>query len=222
MISFRWSVLGDVKRLKVLDLGAGSGRHLRALDSKGAWVVAGDLSPEVHTASGGVVQLDAHHLPFTRASFDLVIVSEVLEHVLDPQLVLYECARIVRPGGLVTVSVPRFTPEAVNWLLSMEYQRVPVGHIHIFTLRELRSLARRAGFVVERMHHSHGLHSPYWWLKSFFGVEDSARVWLVRWYERMLVRELMGRSNVLSRVEALVNPVLGKSLVVYLRGGGNL
>jgi len=219
MISFRWSRVGDVSGLRVLDLGAGGGRHLRALAAKGAWVVAGDLSPEVHSASGGVVRLDAHYLPFADHSFDLIVVSEVLEHVQDPLSVLRECVRTTRAGGLVTISVPRWGPEALNWLLSLEYHSVPGGHIRIFRRRELVDLAGQAGFTVEAAHHSHALHSPYWWLKSFTGVEESSRVWLVRWYERMLVRELMGRSGLLTRIEAIGNPVLGKSIVLYLRAG---
>lgn len=217
MISFRWEALGDVQGTKVLDLGAGTGRHLRALDARGAWVVAGDLRPEVHAASGGVVQLDAHHLPFRDASFDLVVVSEVLEHVPAPLLVLRECARIVGPGGRVIVSVPRCGPEVINWLISLEYHRVPGGHIHIFTRHELRELSHRAGMTVERMHHSHGLHSPYWWLKSYVGVAHSGTVWVVQRYERSLVRELMGQSPFLTRMERAMNPVLGKSIVLYLR-----
>jgi SAM-dependent methyltransferase len=173
----------------------------------------------VHEASGGVVQLDAHHLPFREASFDLVVVSEVLEHVPDPCSVLVECARILRPGGSVAISVPRYGPELVNWLLSLEYHSVPGGHIHIFTRHELRSMAKRAGFQTEEVHHSHALHSPYWWLKSFTGITHSSRVRLVRWYERALVRELMGQSPFLTLVEAWANPILGKSIVLYLREG---
>lgn len=217
MISFRWEALDEIRNSRVLDLGAGTGRHLRALDARGAWVVAGDLRPEIHAASGGVVQLDAHHLPFVDASFDLVVISEVLEHVPDPLAVLLECARIVSTGGMVVVSVPRYGPEAINWMLSLEYHSVPGGHIHIFTRRELRDLARRAGFTTERIHHSHALHSPYWWLKSFVGVERSPKVAPVRWYERALVKELMGRSPMLTRMDAIVNPILGKSVVLYLR-----
>ncbi|WP_298207426.1 class I SAM-dependent methyltransferase [Ferrimicrobium sp.] len=217
MISFRWEALGDVGGAKVLDLGAGSGRHLRALDARGAWVVAGDLQLEVHEASGGVVQLDAHHLPFRTASFDLVVISEVLEHVPEPVQVLRECARIVGRGGRVVLSVPRWGPEVMNWLVSLEYHSVPGGHIHIFTRHELRALSASAGMTVEKIHHSHGLHSPYWWLRSYVGIERSPQVWLVRRYERMLVRELMGQSPLSTWVETVLNPVLGKSIVYYLR-----
>src|SRR5690606_10990063 len=67
-----------------------------------------DLSPESlkvaqqHDASGRVVyqQADAYRLPFPEQSFDVVTNLDFLEHVEDPQAIIAECARVLKPGGL--------------------------------------------------------------------------------------------------------------------------
>ena len=52
-----------------------------------------------------LVQALAENLPFTQA-FDTVIAAEVLEHVLDPEKVLAEIYRVLKPGGNIIVTVP--------------------------------------------------------------------------------------------------------------------
>ena len=63
-------------------------------------------------------------------------------------------------------------------------------------------------------HHAHALHAPYWWLKCAVGVDnDSSK--LVRQYHKMLVWDIMKGPKTTRIGEAVLNPVLGKSLVVY-------
>ena len=64
-------------------------------------------------------------------------------------------------------------------------------------------------------HHAHALHSPYWWLKCATGVHRVEPPWAVRRYHDVLVRQIEGRAPLLARLERTLNPVLGKSLVVY-------
>lgn len=63
--------------------------------------------------------------------------------------------------------------------------------------------------------HAHALHSPYWWLKCAVGVEKENA--LTRAYHRLLVWDMMKRPRLTVTAERLLNPVLGKSLVLYLR-----
>ena len=65
-------------------------------------------------------------------------------------------------------------------------------------------------------HHAHGLHSPYWWLRCLVGPEND-RCFAVRSYHRLLVWDITARTPVTRVPEKLLNPFLGKSLVVYLR-----
>ena len=63
-------------------------------------------------------------------------------------------------------------------------------------------------------HHAHALHSPYWWLKCAVGV-DNERAAPVRLYHKLLVWDIMKAPKLTRIGEAMLNPVLGKSLVVY-------
>ena len=85
-----------------------------------------------------------------------------------------------------------------------------------FTARaagELRGRLAAAGLVPGRSHHAHALHAPYWWLRCAVGVQRDVAA--VRAYHRLLVWDLTRRPWLTRTAERLLDPVLGKSLVVY-------
>jgi SAM-dependent methyltransferase len=222
---------------RVLDLGCGAGRHAFEAYRRGARVVAVDLDlkelgpvsdmfaamraeGEIRPpAQAAAVTADATRLPFPDGSFDAIIVAEMLEHIPNDTAALKEIARVLRPGGTLAVTVPAWLPERVCWALSTQYHEVPGGHVRIFTRAELTAKLTAAGLTPTGGHHAHGLHSPYWWLKCAVGVDDDAHP-AVRGYHRLLVWDIM-RKPALTRVtEAALNPVIGKSLVLYARKEG--
>jgi SAM-dependent methyltransferase len=159
---------------------------------------------------------DATTMPFADGSFDRVIAAEVLEHILDDQRAMNELARVLRPGGHAAVTVPSWLPERICWALSENYHNTPGGHVRIYTRVELEAKLKRAGLAVGAHHHAHGLHSPYWWLKCAVGVHNDAHP-LARAYHRLLVWDIMKQPAITRVAEQALNPVVGKSLVVYLR-----
>jgi SAM-dependent methyltransferase len=217
---------------RVLDVGCGAGRHAFEAYRRGARVVAADLDiGELTPVSGMLAAMsaggeagppaaaaaltaDATRLPFPDGAFDKVIAAEILEHVPDDGRAMAEIARVLRPGGTVAVTVPAWLPERVCWALSREYHEVPGGHVRIFTRGELTTKLVRAGLEVTGSHHAHGLHSPYWWLKCAVGVHDDAHP-AVRGYHRLLVWDIMRRPALTRLSEAALNPMIGKSLVIY-------
>jgi SAM-dependent methyltransferase len=217
---------------RVLDIGCGGGRHAFEVYRRGAHVIAADLDlKELAPVSGmfaamsaegeappsaaaTAVSADATNLPFPDGAFDRVIAAEILEHVPEDSRAMAEIARVLRPGGIVAVTVPTWFPERICWALSQEYHEVPGGHVRIFTRGELSVKLARAGLTVTGGHHSHGLHSPYWWLKCAVGVHDDEHR-AVRAYHRLLVWDIMRRPALTRRVEAALNPMIGKSLVIY-------
>jgi SAM-dependent methyltransferase len=215
----------------VLDLGCGGGRHcfegvrlgarVVALDADGAEVSAvaamlAALDADTRPPGLGVVARgDARRLPFPDATFDRVIASEVLEHIPADHEAMAELTRVLRPGGTMAVTVPRFGPELVNWALSDRYHSRPGGHVRIYRRSQLVSRLVRAGLRLEGVGYAHALHSPYWWLRCLVGVDREDQP-LVAAYHRLLVWDIT-RAPALTRVaERLLNPVLGKSLVLYL------
>ncbi|MHB1444953.1 MAG: class I SAM-dependent methyltransferase [Acidimicrobiales bacterium] len=232
MLTVRYDRLGLRSGDRLLDLGCGGGRHafeaLRrgatvvALDADGAELkdvsilfAAMDEAGEAGAgASGRAVNGDAVHLPFPDSVFDRIIAAEVLEHIPPDGPALTELARVLRPGGTMAVTVPRFGPELVNWALSDEYHNVPGGHIRIYRRNVLADRMRAAGLKVTGWHHAHALHSPYWWLKCAVGTTNEDHP-LVRAYHRLLVWDIEKAPPVTRLTERALNPVLGKSLVVY-------
>ena len=217
---------------RVLDLGCGGGRHafecyrrgarVVALDRDGdevreaaKWLWAMDQAGEAPPgATAAALRGDALALPFHDASFDAVIVSEVLEHIPDDEGVLAELVRVLRPGGRIAVTVPRYGPEKVCWALSDAYHEVEGGHIRIYRAGELLDRLRASGLRPYGSHHAHALHTPYWWLKCAFGV-DNDQALPVRAYHKLLVWDITKKPRATRLAERLLDPVMGKSLVVY-------
>ncbi|RPH50729.1 MAG: class I SAM-dependent methyltransferase [Desulfobacteraceae bacterium] len=219
---------------KILDIGCGSGRHIcEAFRIKGITVVGADLNyndmleargklnfhEKVGEHGGGVWALssaDVNNLPFKNNSFDLVICSEVLEHIPDHETAVFEIMRVLKPGSNLVVSVPRYMPEKICWVLSDEYHNANRGHIRIYKKNELVRLLENSGAQLWASHFAHSLHTPYWWIKCLVGPtrSDSRTVNL---YHRFLVWDLMKKPKVTRFLDRLLNPFFGKSIVLYLR-----
>jgi SAM-dependent methyltransferase len=239
MLTVDYRKLGLAAGDRILDLGCGGGRHSFEAVRRGGRVVAYDLNPaevkdtaallvamaeagETAPGSAGMaVNGDALHLPFAAGAFDRVIASEVLEHIPADTSAIAELARVVRPGGTLAVTVPRFAPELANWALSDEYHSAPGGHIRIYRSSVLAGRLDAAGLEVTGRGWAHGLHSPYWWLRCAVGVGNDQHP-LVRAYHQVLCWDIERKpviSTMTRLADAAVTPFIGKSLVLYARKG---
>lgn len=234
MLTVDFDRLGLAAGERVLDMGCGAGRHAFEMYRRGADVVAFDQDAEElagvrdlfaamrqagevpEGAEADVKEGDAGALPFADAEFDRVVAAEVLEHLPADVAAIEELARVLRPGGTLAVSVPRWFPETVNWRLSREYHQVPGGHVRVYTRRELVDKVVGTGLQLVGRHHAHGLHTPYWWIKCAVGVHRDQHP-LVTAYHRLLVWEIMRRPRVLELAATVLDPLMGKSLVLYFR-----
>ncbi len=219
---------------RVLDLGCGAGRHAFEVYRRGADIVALDYSFDDVAGVGGMfgamalegeaapsahaiaVRGDAFRLPFADGTFDRVIASEILEHLPADEQAMAELVRVLRPGGLAAVTVPAWLPERVCWALSTGYHSVEGGHVRIYRRDEIRGRLTAAGLEYLDGHSAHALHSPYWWLRCLVGVHDDDHR-ATKLYHRLLVWDMMKRPRLTRWTEQALNPVLGKSVVFYLR-----
>ncbi|MFN2503302.1 MAG: class I SAM-dependent methyltransferase [Acidimicrobiales bacterium] len=227
MLTVDFDRLGVGAGARVLDLGCGQGRHASEALRRGGHVIALDReaadckdTAAMLAAIGGpgsAVNADGLALPFPDGCFDRVIAAEVLEHVPDDRGAMAELARVLRPGGRLSVTLPRWLPERVCWVLADDYHwpAVPGGHVRIYRRRDLVERLRSVGLRPIGSHHAHALHSPYWWLKCAVGVKNDD-AWPVRMYHRFLVWDIERPHRWVRNLERALNPLLGKSLVVYL------
>ncbi|HLY82469.1 MAG TPA: class I SAM-dependent methyltransferase [Acidimicrobiales bacterium] len=235
MLTVDYDRLGLRPGERLLDLGCGGGRHAFEAMRRGASVVAvdadaGEISDAAalvgamlvddpatreHGGDGCAVVGDALGLPFPDGAFDRVIAAEVLEHIPEDASAMAELSRVLRAGGTMAVTVPRWAPELVCWVLSDDYHNTPGGHVRIYRQGALVTRLEETGLRAYASHHAHALHVPYWWLKCAVGVRDDRHP-LVRAYHRLLVWDITAATPITRVPERLLNPVLGKSLVVYL------
>jgi 2-polyprenyl-3-methyl-5-hydroxy-6-metoxy-1,4-benzoquinol methylase len=157
----------DQGRGRVLDLGCSPGHLAMALVQAGFEVQGLDLNAVwlVKYAPGWAERLRITHtnieqdpLPFPNNSFDLVIFTEVLEHIAitDPCVILGEIRRVLRPGGRMLLSTPNVANlsnvaafiqgDNVFWPPNMFYGSVD-RHNREYTPNELLELFERAGFA---------------------------------------------------------------------------
>ena len=237
MLTVDFDRLGLLPGDRALDMGCGAGRHAFEMYRRGADVVAfdqdveelakvrdmfaamraeGEVPGSFPGADADVKEGDALALPFGDGEFDRVVAAEVLEHLPADIQAIHELVRVLRPGGTLAVTVPRWLPEMICWQLSEGYHDVPGGHIRIYTDKELAAKVENAGLELTGKGYAHGLHSPYWWLKCAVGVDNDAHP-LVRAYHRLLVWDITKRPLATRLAERVLDPVIGKSLVLYFR-----
>ncbi|MEQ1758905.1 MAG: methyltransferase domain-containing protein [Vicinamibacterales bacterium] len=183
---------------QVLEVGSGLGIlassvadaaanvHVTGVEYAPAQLDAAARHPRVRYIRG-----DAHHLEFPDATFDLVYVRYVLEHLQYPDIALAEMRRVVRPGGHVAVcendtSLVRLDPPCPTfdrvWATFQLYQARLRGDSLIG--RRLYRLCRSAGFTditlsVQPEVHWHGSPAFAPWVTNLVGNVESARAGLI-------------------------------------------
>ncbi|MCP4022147.1 MAG: class I SAM-dependent methyltransferase [Desulfobacteraceae bacterium] len=232
MITIDFNRLPIKKNARILDIGCGEGRHtIKACQENHTICTGADFGFENLITTKGKLKfhdeindlsckdwnlscMDVTSLPFKDNCFDVVICSEVLEHIIDDAKAFSELIRIVKPGKTLAVSVPRFIPEKICWLLSDDYFNANMGHVRIYKKKDLIQNLEQLGVRHFATHYAHSIHSPFWWLKCLVGP-NREDVGIVNLYHKFLVWDLMKQPKITRFFDKLFNPVLGKSLVLY-------
>jgi ubiquinone/menaquinone biosynthesis C-methylase UbiE len=219
---------------RILDMGCGEGRHMvEACRTPHTVCIGADFGydnlkttreklvfhqalNDLSCARFDLSCMDVTCLPFKPACMDAVICSEVLEHIPDDAAAISELVRILKPGRILAVSVPRFYPEKICWHLSDDYTAADMGHVRIYRKNDLIKKISDNHMTFVGAHFAHSIHTPYWWLKCLVGVNRSD-AFLVNLYHRVLVWDMMKKPKVTRFLDRLFNPLLGKSRVLYFR-----
>jgi ubiquinone/menaquinone biosynthesis C-methylase UbiE len=218
---------------RVLDVGCGTGRHLLELSRYPGHFVGLDMARDdlkvfgnylgVTKQQGGVqatidmVQGDGERLPFPDGAFDHVICTETLEHVPDDGAIVSELMRVLRPGGILVISVPDEYSERLLWRFSPRYRNHPGGHVRIYQRKRIKALLSEGGAPPYATDYRHSLESVRWIVHATIDSEwgrlgrtSTAIRWLL---DTPSHRNWRG----LAWIDAVANRVLPKSIVLYGR-----
>ena len=216
----------------MLDVGCGEGRHIFGImqDYPLMKCIGLDMDNEslekaeedyeyfksISEAGAQFLKGSAYSLPFPDESIDLIVCSEVLEHLHEYNDAVKEIHRVLKPGGKFYASVPATWPEKICWKLSEEYQNQPGGHLRIFSQSGLISEIKESGFKFLSSEKFHSIHSPYWWLRCFFwNTQD--KNFLVNLYKKMLERHILKKPFFINLLDKALNPIMGKSFSMYFK-----
>lgn len=176
---------------RVLEVGCGQGRFLRALcrPDPSCQGHGCDIDREAllraHAVGDGhhYLQADLTALPYASATFDVVLIFDVLEHLKDPGAGLAEVSRVLRPGGLLHALVPcEGQPLTLHWALARlgvaaDLKERQGGHIQRFTQKGLLALLAQSGFGVLGVDYSMHPLGQAKDVATYLAREDWAHQW---------------------------------------------
>lgn len=214
----------------MLDLGCGEGRHIFGAMEEFPDLQCIGLDPHIESLTKAFEGLDflesisnkktnflsgsAYSLPFADNSFDLVVCSEVLEHLHEYKDAIAEISRVLKTGGSFLASVPAELPEKICWALSKDYQNQPGGHLRIFNKKSLIEDISQNDLQFEYSERFHSIHSAYWWLRCLFWKTQDSNI-LIKLYKKVLERHILKKPLLIDQIDKILNPVLGKSIALY-------
>lgn len=177
--------LGNNEAMKILDIGCGDGYHAfymyYNLDCENIFIHGIDISEtDLHLAEEFKKRFsiandkivftigDAEHLCFEPNTFDMVICTEVLEHLQNPKNCFLEMARVLKPGGTAIISTPNDDNPIITFIKrfkrvvganneelkeqrirNIEIYSVSPGHISVVNLESLKKSVRESGLIIE-------------------------------------------------------------------------
>jgi SAM-dependent methyltransferase len=218
---------------RVIDLGCGTGRHVLELSKSPGTILGADLSRhdlrvgryllEIMRRDGDVragvhwLQTAGERLPFIDGAFDRVICTETLEHVDDDSVLARELVRVLKPGGILAVSVPDEYSEKIFWKLSKNYRTHAGGHVRIYERSRIVALMREAGLQPYAVRYRHSLETLYWLSHVAFWSDWGKQGPITRVFRRALDSQRSRQSRIVTALDDIGNRILPKSIVVYSR-----
>lgn len=169
------STVENRKHNHILEVGCGRGFYMKTLSQlPGVTKIEGiDINPHYVAIAQNfakhkkvhIQQASAYKLPFKSNSFDIVISTEVLEHLEDDTTAVREMYRVLKPGGRLLITVPNerfpFLWDPLNWILMKLFHThvskniwwlagIWADHIRLYTIGTIKKTIRSSHFVIKK------------------------------------------------------------------------
>lgn len=164
------------KNIKILEIGCSSGLLMKALnEAKFKEIIGIDVSKEaIHFCRKNniknIIQMDGSKMGFKEKEFDLIIASDILEHILDDYQAIYEWKRVLKENGKILAFVPAFN-------LLWSNHDIVNRHLRRYNKREVKALFEKNGLRIVRI--------SYWNFFLFFPI----------FIKRVIVNKMIKRSR---------------------------
>jgi len=150
----RFMTLETEKSGRLLDVGCGGGRFLKRMQKRGWQVVGTDFDLQAARKVSARYGIETHvgdlqHCNLPASSFDVITLSQTIEHLYTPIATLRECLRLMKPGGLLVMTTPNAASLGAKKFGSSWRGWEAPRHLQLFTVQSLKTLTQQAGFAVE-------------------------------------------------------------------------
>lgn len=207
---------------RVLDVGCGNGGFLMDMKHRGFHVEGTELSESsakrMPADAGITVHVgDLASLQLPEKSFDAVTLWHVLEHVTDPADVLRQAHRLLKPSGVLFVSVPNAESWQARAFGTDWFHLDPPRHLFGFGPRSIQPLLQAAGFEMHQMHTRSLEQNPFGLIQSvlnklgfprdraYGSLKAQTQIgWATRLFDMLLLAILVVPSIILSTFSSLV------------------
>ena len=172
---FIFQIVERYRPKKILDVGCGRGFYLKALSfySFPEEIHGVDINYYYLNISRKICddqrvkikQASIYSLPYPSSYFDFIIASEIIEHLKDDKKALLELKRVLKPGGILVITVPNknfpFLWDPLNWFLMKFFNThvekgiwwlagIWADHERLYTTDNLKNLALNSGFKIKK------------------------------------------------------------------------
>jgi len=211
---------------RALEIGCGPGWMLHAIRQQGWTVVGNERTVDSTTVAarqrGLAMFVGGLDSVKSGPQFDLVIIHQVLEHLLDPLDTLRSLARVLRPGGKVLLSVPNFASWQAR-LTGRHWQHLDLPrHLSHFTPKTIQAACEQAGLQIESFRFVSVERDPYGWLQSLLNQIGFTQNLLWLWLtgeQRRRIWTIEGFLMILACL-VLAGPSYLLAIVSWLAGRG--